>query len=299
MRYTTFADNNDVCWQYKVKQNTSTEDFNKYGLSKGDISIKDLSFRYIPKTSKKVKDISNFIERYEWLGKMPVWVTHRFGAYYKDILVCAVVLATPNSFSNLLGKENKNKEKLISRGASTSFAPKNVGSWTIMQSIRWMAKNTDFVLFTAYSDPMANELGTVYQACNFIYLGNTYGGDNVFINKETEQLYGSSYFNQRSVIKKVAVKAGVLWQDDYIKPNKTGSKRIINWKAMPDRVKRYIKLKVKEEKESNYSIIKTKPKHKYAYILGRDKTHTKYYNDLFKTINPDLVGLPYPTIRGD
>ena len=53
-------------------------------------------------------------------------------------------MATPNAFSNLLGKENKDKEKLISRGACISWGPKNLGSWLIMSSVRWMAENTDF-----------------------------------------------------------------------------------------------------------------------------------------------------------
>jgi hypothetical protein len=297
MDYTTYATENDVCWQYKVKQSTVLEDYSKYGLSPGDISVKDLRFKYIPNTSKKVKDVKNFIERYEWLGKMPVWVTHRFGAYFNDLLVCSVVMATPNSFSNMLGKENKNREKLISRGASISFAPKNVASWTIMNSIRWMAKNTDFVFFTAYSDPMANELGTVYQACNFIYLGNTYGGSKVFVHPETGQMYSSSYFNQRSVIKKIAIASGVQWQQEYIKPNRSGSKRIINWDAIPKPLIAYIKEKVKEEK-SRYHEVLTMPKHKYGYILGENKTETKYFKRLFADLNPELVNLPYPGVRG-
>lgn len=38
-----------------------------------------------------------------------------------------------------------------------------------------MVKNTQYRLFTAYSDTEAKELGTIYQACNFYYLGKKSG----------------------------------------------------------------------------------------------------------------------------
>ena len=47
-----------------------------------------------------------------------------------------------------------------------------------MFSIKWMAKNTPFRAFTAYSDPEAKELGTIYQACNFYYIGQSSGSQS-------------------------------------------------------------------------------------------------------------------------
>ena len=67
----------------------------------------DFSFDYVEKTYKDVCfEISKFIERHEWLGKMPIWITHRFTARLKlnNIIAGVVVLATPNTFSHLLGK---------------------------------------------------------------------------------------------------------------------------------------------------------------------------------------------------
>ena len=77
----------------------------------------------------------------------------------------------PNAFSKLLGKNTNDLERLISRGACISWSPKNLGSAFLMWCLRWMVKNTDYRIFTAYSDPTARELGTIYQACNFYYLG--------------------------------------------------------------------------------------------------------------------------------
>jgi hypothetical protein len=108
-------------------------------------------------------------------------------------------MAVPNAFSNLLGKENSNKEKLISRGACISWGPKNLGSWLIMQSIRWMVKNTDFRYFTAYSDPEAKELGTIYQACNFHYLGQTSGTNFQYLDPDRRE---RGWFSDREFRKK-------------------------------------------------------------------------------------------------
>ncbi len=80
----------------------------------------------------------------------------------------------PNAFSKLLGENTPNLERLISRGACISWSPKEiVASSLIMWLINWMGKNTTYRLFIAYSDPTALELGTVYQACNFYYLGKS------------------------------------------------------------------------------------------------------------------------------
>ena len=42
----------------------------------------------------------------------------------------------------------------------------------------------------------------------------------------------------------------------------------------------------------------TSPKHKYAMILGQDKRETEALRTRFEELNPDLLGLPYPKVRG-
>lgn len=283
-----------VCYQYQRKIDTLAEDV-KSGIS-FEFDIQDLEFRYVDREDKTAcREIKKFIERYEWLGKMPVWITHRFGAYANNILVGATVMSTPNNFSALLGKEFIQQEKLISRGATISFAPKNLASWITMQSIKWMVKNTDFRIFTAYADPMAGELGTIYQACNFYYLGQTFGGGFVYINKKTGMRFGSSYFNQRSVVKKASILDGIEWKREYIILNRTGSKHIINYDAIPLEVRKKMKQAVEKYKDG-FERIESKPKHKYAYILSRTVGETKTLRSLFVQLNPQL---PYPTERGE
>jgi len=103
----------------------------------------------IPYNPVLVREIKSFIERYEWLGKMSAYPTHFFTARYKGHLACVVVMDMPNAFSKLLGENTRKMERLISRGASVSWAPKNLASSLIMWSIKWMVQNTRYRLFTA------------------------------------------------------------------------------------------------------------------------------------------------------
>lgn len=284
------------CWQYEVKMQTLQEDLSELHINPQDIQLYQLEFRHIPSEDQEgCKHVRDFIERYEWLGKLPVWVTHRFAAFYGDIMVGAIVMSTPNRFSNLLGEEYKNREKLISRGATISFAPKNMASWIIMKSILWMVRNTDFVLFTAYADPKAKELGTVYQACNFYYLGNWFGDAISYVNCETGKSFGSSYFAQRSVIKKASILYGVDWKKDYVVLNAKGNKRIINWSAMSDAVKAQVRDALGRYKSEYFNIVKSMPKHKYAYVKAKTVGGTK---KLVRLIEERNMIYPYPKERG-
>jgi 5S rRNA maturation endonuclease (ribonuclease M5) len=301
-RYGKYRDQNDVCWQYKVKESQRSYDADTFGLDRGEISnirTDDLEFRYIDRDDKDgCHAIRDFIERYEWLGKMPVWVTQRFGAYYNDILVGCVVMATPYTMSKYLGDDKYKKlEKLIARGASSSIAPKNMASWLIMKSIGWMVDNTEYRLFSAYADPEALELGTVYQACNFYYMGQTFGGGYVYIDPENEEngWFGDSYFNQRSVIKRVAIASGVKWEDEYIKLNKTGRKRVIDWDAIGVDLKAEIKAHVRSYRDK-FIKYKTARKHKYLYIQGKDRRETRTLRKLFEA---NTKFYPYPVERGE
>jgi hypothetical protein len=285
--------NPKVCWQYKIKWETLNEDL--AGDPEIPTSTKDLEFSYVDKGDKEsCREIVAFIERYEWLGIMPIWVTHRFTARYKGTLIAANIFGTPYAFSNLLGKDNNNLEKHITRGASISYAPKNTASWLIMQSIRWMVKNTEFRLFTAYADPSAGELGTIYQACNFFYLGQDYGTKKAYVHNETGRQYGASYFNNRSVIKRAALASGLTWISDYIVPNKSGSKRVVKFSLMKPHEEVQVRNAVEKYKE-NFTQVDLPPKHKYAYVLGRTKLETRRLRTLYLNLNEIK---PYPTERG-
>ncbi len=294
------------CWQYEMRLQNMEADLRESGLAEEEalkLRTDDFVFSYVDKGDKEqCAEIKKFIERHEWLGKMPIWVTHRFIARHErtGILAGVIIMATPNTFSDLLGKENKALEKLISRGACISWAPKNLGSWIIMKSIRWMVQSTQFRYFTAYSDPEAKELGTIYQACNFIYLGQKFGAGSQYLDPDnpTRGWFGDSGFSDRSQIVRYAKALGIEWQKEWYKF--VGAKknyRKVNWQAIPPDVALRLKQERKAHKE-RCAKRGSPTKHKYCYILGRTKAETKRLKRQFAKNNPDKNGLAYPKERG-
>ena len=291
----------DKCWQAYISEVNRDEDLLAAGLTEieaGLLRTGDFVFEYAPAENKELcKEVKEFIMRHEWLAKLPNRPTHRFTARLKKngTLAGTIIMATPNAFSNLLGKENTNREKLISRGACISWSPKNLGSWLVMSSVRWMAENTDFRYFTAYSDPEAKELGTIYQACNFQYLGQTSGTDKQYLdpNHPEKGWFSSREFRKKSKYYKYAEKVGISkerwksWMKKYSP----------NWGVIPPEVKIAIK-KQEEIYRKGCKSRKVPPKHKYVYILGKSKKETKKLKEAFIKNSPRKVSLSYPTERG-
>lgn len=277
------------------------EDLRTAGLTKEEaeqLRTSDFEFAYVPKEDKAgCLEIREFIERHEWLGRQNQRSTHRLTARLKKngVLAGTIVMATPNTFSNLLGKENTNKEKLISRGACISWGPKNLGSWLVMSSIKWMVKNTDFRYFTAYSDPEAKELGTIYQACNFRYLGQTSGATFQYLDPDHPEKgwFSDRDFRKKSKYYRYAEALGIdrqTWKG-WMK------KYSPDWALVPSATRDKIKA---EEKKYRDSCKKRKvpAKHKYCYILGRSKRETKNLLKDFAEQSPKKVNLSYPKERG-
>ncbi len=267
-------------WQYDIRLKSNDDE--KYG----NLKISDFTFEYVNDSNKNdCNDVKEFIEKYEWLGKMPNRPTHRFIAKYKGELGGVVVMATPNAFSKLIDNSYDNLEKLISRGASAPWTPKNLASSLIMWAINWMVKNTQFRVFTAYSDTEAKELGTIYQACNFIYLGQKYGGEYLYfdLNKPHLWWFSNRNFRRKSIYNRVAKKLNITKTWDKVSEIPIDIKSILDKKIL--------------EYKNNCIERKTKPKHKYVYILGKDKRETKMLLNKFKEKNPKLVDLEYPKTR--
>lgn len=162
--------NKDHCRQYDIRLNNLEEDLILAGLTADDVNNLNIADFVLQHEEKEIcyEEVKSFIERHEWLGRMSLYPTNIFTARYNGILAGVVIMDMPSVFSKMLGDETRKIERLISRGACISWSPKNLGSSLIMFAIKWMVKNTRFRLFVAYSDIEAKELGTIYQACNFL-----------------------------------------------------------------------------------------------------------------------------------
>lgn len=270
----------DHCWQYEIRVQNMDEDLKMAGMTKKYASsLKTSDFKFKNITDKKEqKKLKEFIERHEWLGNLSQFTTQWFACYHKDILAGVMLFNVPNSFSKLLGDDTKEMERLISRGACISWSPKNLGSCFLMWCLNWMVKNTQWRLFTAYSDPTAKELGTIYQACNFYYLGKKSGGTRKYVNPYTGKLVSDRFFRQKTAYRKFAGELGIAWDMNW--QHKTG----MLWGNVPDDIERQLRAKSKEkQKESDY--VELPNKHKYAYVLGANKGETRKLRKLFLNRN--------------
>jgi len=287
--------NKNHCWQYDIRVNNLEQDIKESGVDPLQISkltVSDFYYKNLT-TEQDRKEATIFIERHEWLGKLSQYITHWFGAYYhdphqglmgKDILAGVIIMNVPNAFSKLLGENTKNIERLISRGACISWSPKNLASSFLMWAIGWMVKNTEYRLFTAYSDPTAKEIGTIYQACNFYYLGNEKGTKKVYVNPYTGKIVSDRFFRRRSAYKRYAKELAIVWDKTW------SDSRGMNWDNIPETVKTELKSysKLKLSQAISFDV---PSKHKYAYVLGANKTETKILRKDFELHNKIL---PYP-----
>jgi hypothetical protein len=112
------------------------------------------------------------VEEYEWLGCMPSVSLYYFGIYFDNICGGCVVFS-PEYIENLGAwdkYEYTGKILLLSRGVCIHWTPVNTNSKLIMSAIKMLPKK--YKVITATTDHLAGEIGTIYQACNFEYVGS-------------------------------------------------------------------------------------------------------------------------------
>jgi len=269
-----------TCHQYVIRQNLLEEDlkeitFNHTLLTPKNFDLKKEEFSI---------EIKNFIKKYEWLGSVGVFPKWIFTARFEEKLGGVVLINEPTGYSNLLGKNTKGYEALIQRGACASWTPKGLGSKLIMFSCNWMVKNTEKRFFVAYSDSEAGEIGTIYQACNFEYLGKTFGETKRYIHPifKKGKEFSSQSLKRTSVFKKW-LKSNNLMNKEYFKEN--GFKDIS--KVPQNLMKSFYLWGNKIIKESK--IVKHESKGKYILVLGKDRREQKFLNSL-----KNYKSLPYP-----
>lgn len=265
----------DYCFQYQRRLDTIEEDKKKYNWTDDDIkniSLDDFEFK---KIEGDKKEATEFIRKYEWLGTIGSYPTHWFGAFYKGILGGVVIMGMPNAFSKLLGEDTKNLERLIARGASASWCPMNLGSKFLMWCIKWMVNNTQYRLFTCYSDPQAKEKGSIYQALNFYYLGRKSGTTIRCINPYNKnKIVTDRAFRARSFYKHYAKDLGIKWEKNWNNDQK------ILWENIPSDIEKQLR-EYSKKMYNEAEKIEFPNKHKYAFVLGRNKAETKMLRKKF------------------
>jgi len=136
-----------------------------------------LHFERVDPLSTLRREVDKFILEHEPSGTLPQRPTHHFCALdKKNRILAAQILSVPTFFKKpLLGDEFYKTEKLFARGATVRNKGKNISSWLISRSVRWMVLNTSYRVFFAFADPYWNERGACYKASNWVCLGHNFG----------------------------------------------------------------------------------------------------------------------------
>lgn len=183
-----------VAWQYLKrleKAENEVDYWSKLNLNLGEAKITEVTRKFA----------SSIIEEYEWLGCMPAISSYHYGIFFDG--VCGGVVVFGPEYSENLGVWDKygytGKLLLLSRGVCLHWTPKNTASKLIMQSIKQLPAK--FEVITATVDGLAGEFGTIYQACNFYYVGSMREKDG----KERPRigvLLDGKLYGSRSIISK-------------------------------------------------------------------------------------------------
>lgn len=114
---------------------------------------------------------ASIIEKYEWLGTMPAIVRHCYGIFFDGC--CGGVVTYGDEYGENLGIWDRygytGKIIQLSRGACVHWAHPHSASKLIRCSINLLPEH--YKIVTATTDFEAGEIGTIYQACGFDYVG--------------------------------------------------------------------------------------------------------------------------------
>lgn len=153
-------------WQKQLRDSFQDEE-----VPDTDMSLKKARVRSISK-----KAASQIILKYEWLGTMAGTSAH-FGIFFGHY--CGGVTCVGLSGSGVAGPQAyqpygiKRKEfAVLSRGACVHWAPPGSNSKLVAWTAR-LLKPHGIKVMVAYADTDAGEIGTIYQAANWVYVGRT------------------------------------------------------------------------------------------------------------------------------
>lgn len=188
---------------------------------------------------------SKIIYQYEWLGTMPTFCTHYFGIYFEGICGGVVIygISLPKSvLDGVVGKKYGDKVRVLSRGACVWWAHPHSASKLIGESLK-ILKKQGYKAVVAFCDTRAGEIGTIYQACNFIYIGESKGGLEYFIEGKwrTGKGAGNYAHKKRNLGDYKQRNRSTKYKYVYIMGNKTENHEMLEY--LKDKISPYPKRK--------------------------------------------------------
>jgi len=209
----------------------------------------------------------DLILTYEWLKTLPKIseFSGTFGLYdpsYSKREPIGVVMfgyGSGNRARLVCGEEYTDKAICLERGACVHWAPKNAASFLISQACSQMRDLCGWKIFYAYADPEAGEIGTVYQACNWLYIGQGVGS--------------------------------AIYKKEYLPPVNNPCRAVHRWTS--EREERgyrngYCGHSITKHKEMGWEERKVPAKHRYVHFEGNRREQRKLREALQYPV------LPYP-----
>lgn len=122
-------------------------------------------------------EAAGFFRQYEHLGNCGLGVWH-WGAFQNERLIAVVSFGT-TCFAKNRGQLGSIAAEFnlglyqISRGGTVTNAPRNTPSRVVSAALVQLQRERGDCLVIAYADRDYNEVGTIYQACNGHYIGQS------------------------------------------------------------------------------------------------------------------------------
>jgi hypothetical protein len=156
-----------VCWQRQLRDRYAAE-------GAPPVPHLDVGRSVVRPVSRRCA--AQIILKYEWLGTMAGTSLHYgifFGAYCAG--VCCVAVGGGFAGNNVSAPFGLRRDELamLCRGACVHWAPSGTNSRLVAWTCRLLARGGAARLIIAYSDTDAGEVGTIYQACGWAYVGLT------------------------------------------------------------------------------------------------------------------------------
>ena len=125
-------------------------------------------------------EAADIILKYEWLQTLGRGVSAYYGLRMPDgeLVGASCWGKMGGAVGNICGPEFSDKTICLMRGACAPHAPQNSASFFTRNACRQAYKDFGWEITFAYSDTKdAGEIGTVYQACGWYYLGEGIGSN--------------------------------------------------------------------------------------------------------------------------
>ena len=118
------------------------------------------------------RDARELVKKYHYSGKVVANSKIHLGVFKGGELVGCLQFGYPTNGVKTLSKLSDNVNAMeLNRMVMIDSEPKNSESMAISKCLKWIKKNTDIEWILSFSDGKQGNVGYIYQASNWRYLG--------------------------------------------------------------------------------------------------------------------------------